>query len=127
MRDSTFGRFLAVGIANTAVGYGVILGLQYFAGFGPLAANAGGYLVGWALSYLLNRRFTFASNRPHQEGLPLFLATALVSYGLNVLVLELAIRFAGVPDAVAQALAMGAYTLCFYQLSRHVTFKHRAE
>jgi putative flippase GtrA len=127
MLDRTFGRFLVVGIANTTVGYGVILALQYRVGLGPLVANAGGYFVGWAVSYALNRRFTFDSDRPHQEGLPLFLVTALVSYGLNALVLELTLRLTHVPAPVAQALAMAAYTLCFYQLSRHITFKRRAQ
>jgi putative flippase GtrA len=126
MLSRTFGRFLIVGVVNTMVGYGVILGLQYLVGFGPHVANVGGYLIGWIVSYVLNRRFTFGSDRRHREGLPLFLSVALVSYAFNALVLEIALRSDSVAGPLAQAIAMAAYTLCFFQLSRHVAFRRRA-
>ncbi|WP_309122111.1 GtrA family protein [Paenibacillus sp.] len=54
----TFARFLAVGVLNTVVGYGttfaaLALGAPY------LAATALGTALGLAVSFAMNRRFTF--------------------------------------------------------------------
>jgi len=121
MIDSSFIRFLLVGIANTAVGYGTIMFLHYAFGISPVVANTGGYLIGGLLSYMLNRRFTFASKRRHSEALPRFALTVGCCFVLNLIVLEQTLAF--VPLPVAQAFASVTYTVAFYLTSRFFVFR----
>jgi len=115
-------RYLLVGIANTGVGYSVILVLQLGLGAPALAANAAGYAAGWALSYMLNRDFTFKSRRAHRAALPGYVAAAAICYLLNAAVLHLGLDRLGLPVALAQALAIASYTVSFYLLNRYVVF-----
>jgi putative flippase GtrA len=123
MKTHAFVRFLLVGLLNTAVGYAVILGLQYGIGMDRRLANVGGYLIGGMVSYVLNRRYTFASERAHAQALPRFALAALACFGLNLAVLEFASGVLALPGAVAQALAIGSYTVAFYAVSRCQVFR----
>ena len=64
-------KYLAVGVVNTIVGYGVIFALMW-GGLIPELANIVGYSVGFIVSYLLNKRYTFASPASHKRDLPRF-------------------------------------------------------
>jgi putative flippase GtrA len=115
-------RYLLVGTLNTSVGYALILGLQFGLAVNPFLANGIGYAVGLAISYVLNRRFTFQSRRSHRSGLPAYLAAAAISYGVNALVLASGLA-AGLASPLAQALAVVAYTVSFYLLARFSVFR----
>lgn len=123
MSKLTYLRFVLVGLANTAVGYAVIMLLHYGLGVEPVPANVGGYLIGALLSYTLNRNFTFASNRPHAEALPRFGLAVVVCFLLNLMVLNLCLTVFLLPVALAQALAVCAYTVAFYFASRFLVFR----
>ena len=112
-----------MGLANTAVGYAVILVLHYGLGFGPMLANVGGYAIGAALSYGLNRRFTFASDRPHGQALPRFGIAMMSCFALNLAVLKVGMSVLALPVALAQALAMASFTISFYLASRFLVFR----
>jgi putative flippase GtrA len=122
--ENTCARFVLVGLANSLTGYSVILFFQFVVGLSAVVSNACGYLLGMVLSYLLNRRFTFNTRRNHRSGIPLFLAAAALSYLANLLVLSAFVRLVPtIAPALAQALAVGSYSVSFYLLSRHVVFK----
>lgn len=127
MISSTFARYLLVGVANTAVGYGVILIMQLHFGMHPVVANAFGYAVGLLISYALNRQYTFRSPRGHITGLPAFIASAAICYLLNVAVLQFSINVVGLPAAISQALAICAYTFLFYIANRYVVFSRHGD
>ncbi len=114
-------RFVLVGLANTGVGYGLVLLLHYCLGLSPVLANVGGYVIGALLSYGLNRCFTFNSRRAHGKALPLFMAAAGGSYLLNLIVLQLALPI--LPFALAQALAVLSYSVAFYLGCRLLVFE----
>ena len=120
---STFTRFLLVGIANTATGYGTILLLFYGLGFGPMPANVAGYVLGALLGYVLNRNYTFTSTRPHAEALPRFCLTVGTCFMLNLMVLEFCLTTLGLPFALAQIFATCAYTATYYLTSRFLVFR----
>ncbi len=123
MMPATVIRFALVGLVNTGVGYGVILLLHYGLGVDPVLANAGGYLAGMLLSYTLNRRYTFASRRPHGQALPRFGMAAAGCFALNLLVLQIGLAALALPVALAQALAVGSYTVAFYFANRFLVFR----
>lgn len=62
-----FAAFSGVGIVAAIVHYGLLVGLVEGAGVAPVPATLGGYVAGGIVSYLLNRRLTYASERPHAE------------------------------------------------------------
>jgi len=116
--------FGLVGLVNTAVGYGTILALMAL-GLGPVLANAGGYALGICVSYLLNSRFTFARrNAPGGTTRVLRFGIAVaIAWLINLAVLQLALR--AMAPAYAQGIAMIAYTLSFFLLSRSFVFAAR--
>lgn len=124
MINSSFIRFLLVGLANTSVGYCTTLFLHYALNLSPMLANTGGYVIGGMLSYFLNRRYTFASNRRHREALPRFALTVATCFALNLLILEQALAFTPLP--IAQLFANIAYTVSFYLASRFIVFRPHA-
>jgi putative flippase GtrA len=82
-----FARFVAVGLVNTGIGYGVFLLLLPTVGYQP--AYAAAYLVGIVVAYLLNSTFVFRSRIALRTALkyPLvyvvqYLFGALLLYGM---------------------------------------------
>ena len=110
-------RFAIAGTANTAVGLGITLGLQFGAGVPPHLANAAGYAAGLFLGFVLSRRFVFrAQGSPLRYGIAVALA-----FALNQVVLAVAGRALGdAPTAAvaAQVLASASYTVLLFMLSR---------
>ena len=52
--------------------------------FQPVPATLCGYLVGGVIGYLLNRRHTFASDRPHAEAGWRFALVTFVGFWIHV-------------------------------------------
>jgi putative flippase GtrA len=127
MINSTIIRFALVGLSNTALGYAVIMLMHYVFGLDPTASNLLGYAAGAILSYLLNRTFTFASDRPHRRAAPRFFAAVAVCYLLNVVVLNLALHALRAPVPAAQAIAVVTYSIAFYLANRLFVFRAPAE
>lgn len=61
------GAFAGVGVAAAVVHYGVLIGLVEAGGLAPVPATLSGYVAGGLVSYALNRRHTYRSDRPHRE------------------------------------------------------------
>lgn len=120
-------RFLSVGVVNTVLGLAVIVaGLRL--GLNDYAANAIGYAVGFACSYLLNRSYTFgATGTPHSAQLPRFAVAVAVSYGLNLAVIRAGHLLGFDGRIVLQLAAITVYTACFYVLSRLFVFRRERE
>lgn len=97
-------KFAIVGGTGTALHYLVLIALVALQHMKPGYAAGVGAVVGAIANYLLNRRFTFDTQRPHRETLPLFALMALVGALLNgFLVAQL--TGVGVYFLVAQAIA----------------------
>lgn len=116
-------RFGLVGVANTVVGLAVIMALLA-AGAGDYAANLCGYGVGLALSFALNRAWTFGVNGAVDwREAAAFLIVVGLSYLVNLGVLG-AMRGLGFYESlVGQGAAMLAYSACFFLLSRRYVYR----
>lgn len=122
MLHSTFVRFLFVGLANTAVGLGVIFAAKLLAGAGDAIANAAGYAVGLACSFALNKRWTFGFRGNRLASLLRFLAVFAVAYGANLAVVMSCIKLLNLHPLWSQIIGVPPYTLLFYAGSRWYAF-----
>lgn len=118
-------RYGVAGIANMALGYGVILSLEFGLRLPHLVANFFGYAAGFALGFVLSRGFVFGSGSDSSRSGPKYLAAVGIAYALNLLVLEATRAVAPPTDlarAATQLAAMGAYSVTLFGLSRYWVF-----
>lgn len=119
------GRFGLAGIANTLLGYGVILA-GLFAGLGDYMANALGYTVGLLVSFLLNRRYTFGLRGSVERAEVMrFLLAVGIAYAGNLVVLAVGREVLGPDHAIVHLPAIATYTVVFYLLSARFVFAGR--
>jgi putative flippase GtrA len=118
-------RFGLVGIANTLVSLAVIAVMLHL-GAGDYVANAVSYAIGFCLSFVLNRAFTFrVRGRVAAHEVHRFLAVFAISYAANLGVLTM-MRAAGFAETlIAQGSAMIAYSAVFFLLSHRFVFRAR--
>lgn len=107
-------RFGAVGLINTAVGLLAIYAVIYFFNGGPVVANAIGYSIGFAVSFVLNRLWTFADSRPMNKLLPGYFAVAVFAYLLNLLVVFGGANHFGVNPYLIQLFGIVIYTFVMF-------------
>jgi 4-amino-4-deoxy-L-arabinose transferase-like glycosyltransferase/putative flippase GtrA len=106
-------KFAGVGVVNTLLTFFVIFSLKSFAGGGDVAANASGYAVGLACSFVLNKRWTFQHKGRLLPALARFLGVFAAAYLLNIVTVLALIR-SGFNDYLAHVVGMPIYTLAFY-------------
>jgi putative flippase GtrA len=114
-------KFLIVGALNTLAGLVVIYTCKGLFGFTDVLSNAVGYGCGIALSFVLNRRWTFEHMGAATPALFRFLAVIAVAYVANLTAVMLAIR-AGVNSYAAQALGVPVYAALTYWGSGRFAF-----
>ncbi|MEM9148719.1 MAG: GtrA family protein [Pseudomonadota bacterium] len=115
-------RFGLVGLMNTGIGLAAILAVQELTPAGPYLANGIGYGVGLVVSFLLNRRWTFAADGPALPQALRFALTFAVCYGLNLATLG-GLLALGAPAVLAQIGAMAVYTGAFFVASQVFVFR----
>ncbi|CEG28377.1 GtrA-like protein [Bacillus sp. B-jedd] len=82
-RTHPFFRFALVGAINTIAGLFIMLMLLNAVGFSYWLSTFIGNAVGAAISYFLNRAFTFKSKVRFSKGVPRFLVVILCCYFLS--------------------------------------------
>jgi putative flippase GtrA len=97
-------KFVLSGGAGTGAQFLVLIVLVDLLHLAPGRASLIGAVVGAIVVYLLNRRFTFASQRGHRETLPRFVAMAATGAVLNGLLVG-ALSEAGLHFVLAQMVA----------------------
>ena len=114
--------FAATGLAAAVAHYGLMIVLVERARWMPLPATLSGYLAGGVVSYLLNRRFTFASARAHRDGAWRFAIVAGVGFGLTALSMAVLVNGAGLPYVPAQIATTGVVLIWSFAAHRIWTF-----
>ena len=117
-----FSSFVVVGFIATGVHYTFLIGLVEIAGLTPVTAALIGYGAGGTVSYSLNRRHVFRSNRPHQEAVSRFILVAAVGFGLTYLFMSLLVDRAGIPYFPAQVVTTGVVMLWSFAAHKLWTF-----
>jgi putative flippase GtrA len=116
-------RFGAVGLVNTAIGLTAIYAVIYFLNATPAIANAIGYVLGLAVSFALNRFWTFENSQSLKKVLPRYLLIAAISYLMNLTVVLLGAYYFGVGPYLVQLFGIGVYTVTMFLGCRLFVFK----
>lgn len=122
-----FVTFTGVGLIAAVAHFAVLIALVEGGGISPVIATLWAFLAGVAVSYLLNRRYTFRSGRPHRAAAPRFFAVSAVGFVLNGAVMWFLIGFWAVPYLVAQVAASTLVLIWNFSANRWWTFRAGAE
>lgn len=77
-------RFITVGLTAACVHFSVVVMLVQLFHYAPLAANVGGFIVSFQVSYWGHRIWTFnATEVLHREAYPRLVMVQLLSFSLN--------------------------------------------
>jgi len=121
-----FLKYGIIGVFNTLVGYGLTFYLFYIDVF-PELANLLGYVVGFFVSYYLNKKFNFKSKNSHRDDLPKFIISMSIAYIVNLIVFMSLSRIFGLNLYVAQIIAGIFYIGVGYFMSTKWVFKEIKE
>ncbi|ATQ70485.1 MULTISPECIES: GtrA family protein [Methylosinus] len=115
--------FALVGVVATLLHYVVLIALVELAERPPVMAALCGYVVGGIVSYGLNRRHTFASDRPHEEATWRFALVAFVGFCLTYLFMDVFVARLGAPYLPAQMATTGVVFFWSFVANRLWTFR----
>lgn len=115
-------KFILVGGTGTALHYLVFVLAVAVVSVPPGYAAFIGAGVGAIANYVLNRRFTFDSRRPHRETLPRFALMAAVGAVLNGVVVGM-LSMAGLHFLLAQAIATVCILILNFVVSKTWIFR----
>jgi putative flippase GtrA len=118
-------RFGLVGAVNSGLGLAAIYALMFFGGVAPAAANLGGYALGMAVGFWLNRSWTFASRRPVRDLLPPYLLVLGLAYVINLATVVAGISRLGWNAYLAQLAGIAMYACCSFVGCRWIVFADR--
>jgi putative flippase GtrA len=117
-----FTTFAGVGFVATAAHYAVLIALVEILRLYAVLAALCGYIVGGAISYGLNRRHTFRSERPHEQAIWRFTVVAGIGFVLTYLFMTIFVDFGGIPYLLAQAATTALVMLWGFAAHRAWTF-----
>jgi putative flippase GtrA len=117
--------FAGVGLVAAAVHYSVLIGLVEIARLDPVPATLAGYIAGGIVSYALNRRHTYASERPHKEATWRFAIVAGVGFLLTGLFMHAFTRWLGAPYLPAQLVTTALVLVWSFLAHKLWTFGER--
>jgi putative flippase GtrA len=121
-------RFAAVGLINTAFGYGLFAGLELSSGdtVPYLYLLLITHVVSVLEAYVLQRRFVFRVEGRWLTDLVRFWSVYLVALGINVVTLPFLVEIMGIPVLLAQALVLLGIAAATFIAHRNFSFRRPA-
>jgi putative flippase GtrA len=114
--------YASVGVGATLAHYAVLIALVEGGGWRAVPATLCGYVVGGVVAYLLNRRHTFASDRPHAEATWRFALVAFAGFCVTYVLMSLFVDHWGAPYLPAQMVTTVLAMFVTFTLNRRWTF-----
>ena len=114
--------YASVGVGATLAHYAVLVALVEAAGWRAVPATLCGYVVGGVVAYLLNRRHTFASDRPHTEATWRFALVAFAGFCVTYALMSLFVDRWGTLYLPAQMVTTVLAMFVTFALNRRWTF-----
>ncbi len=127
--DTTFWKFVLVGIANTIVGTAVMFAAYNMFHFNYWISSASNYVVGSMLSYFLNKYFTFQDQKKSWKQVVVFVVNISVCYVMaygfaKPLTLWILDEYEKVvQENVSMLIGMGVFVLLNYFGQRWIVFR----
>jgi putative flippase GtrA len=118
-----FAAFFGVGLVAAIVHYGLLISLVEGYRMDPVPAALAGYVAGGIVSYLLNRRHTYASDRPHMEATWRFAIVAVIGFGLTWAGMAILVRGLAMPYLAAQLVTTGIVLFWSFLAHKFWTFR----
>jgi putative flippase GtrA len=116
-------RFGVAGVLATLVHFLTLILLVEIGRVSPVWATAFGSAVGALVGYVLNRRYTFNSRKPHRDAGPKFLTIALGTGLLNAMLVYVGTELLGVNYLLVQCVATLIVFLANFLLNSVWTFR----
>lgn len=117
-----FAVFFQVGLLAAFVHYSVMIGLAELWHLDTVIAALTGYATGGIVSYILNRRHTYRSDRPHAEATWRFVLVSAIGFALTGLFMHLFVKIGGFPYIPAQVVTTGIVMFWNFLANRFWTF-----
>jgi len=118
-------RFAITGVGNSVIGFAVLL-LALRSGFGDIAANLTGFMVGLTVSFVANRQWTFAvRRRVRPSEIARYLAGFAAAWCLNIAVVTIGIRAGYAGSPLIHLAGIATYSLAFFVISKRFVFSRR--
>jgi len=89
----------------------------------PLLSSTAGFAAGGLTAYLLNHRYTFASDKSHLQAASRFAVVALFGMLLNAATMSIGVYVLALHYLLSQALATGFVLVWTYGANRYWTFR----
>ncbi|WP_186826983.1 GtrA family protein [Shimia ponticola] len=106
-------RYGVTGVVNTGLGYGLILICVYGLDASIVLANCVGYGIGWAVSFALNKRWTFRHQGAVRRAALGFVCLVALAFLANLAVAVGGAQF-GLAYPVAQAIGAVTYSAMLF-------------
>ena len=120
-----FATFSGVGLVAAVAHFGVLIALVEGTGVDAVRAALAGFVAGGMVSYVLNRRLTYRSDRPHREATWRFGAVAAVGFVLTWAFMAAFTRGLGAPYLPAQLVTTGIVLFWTFIANKLWTFSER--
>jgi putative flippase GtrA len=117
-----FLRYAGAGAIGTATHYALLVVLVQLAGVAAVVASTAGAIAGAVVNYLLNHRYTFASDKPHSRALPRFVVVSLAGIAVNAAVVATLVSGASAHYLLAQVVATAVVLVLGFAINRIWTF-----
>jgi len=120
-----FARYAVIGVAHNVIGYLVYL---YFTweGLDPKVAITVLYPIGYVISYMGNKKWTFSHEGYHRQALFRFALTHIIGYSINLTLLYVFVDMYGWPHQYVQIVAILILVLYFFIALKLYVFKDNA-
>jgi putative flippase GtrA len=121
LSNSRLARYFFVGCFAVTVHFTImIVGVEAFAIHKPIATTVG-FVIAVIVNYCLQRRITFASDVPHIQAAPSFIAAASVLAVVNVVIFSFLIGH--INYLTAQVFASMTVFLLNYEFNKRYSFR----
>ncbi len=118
-----FSRFFIVGCGSAVGHYGLLILLVSGFGVDAVLASIPASVLGAAINYLLNYRFTFKSEKLHREAALKFSVIAFIGIGFNTFFMWVCKDLLGFHYLIAQLIATGLVMVWGFLGNRFWTFR----
>jgi putative flippase GtrA len=114
--------FFGAGLAAASAHYGLLILLVERGGIHPVPATLAGYVAGGLVSYALNRKHTYRSDRPHREATWRFALVAFVGFLLTWFLMQAFTVWMAGPYLPAQVITTGVVMVWSFMAHKKWTF-----